>query len=148
MTIDLNTGNISLTTEFREKAATSRKNGKASPRLSFRLSHDELAELKAKAGRLSVSAYVRKRLFGEKGSRRIIRPSPSTGNSLALARVLGLLGKSEIAGNLKTLAAEARTGSLLLDKQTLDQIEEACRNVSRMRDELVTALDLREGHNR
>ena len=147
MTINPDARTLSLTTEFRANATPAKRKSKASPRLSFRLSDEELAELKAKAGKLSISAYVRKRLFGANSTRRNIRKSYSTGNSLALARLLGLLGQSEISSNLKTLAAEARAGSLLLDEQTIGQIDEACRTVSHMRDELVAALDLREGRN-
>ena len=147
MTIDPDTRTLSLTSEFRANATPSKRKGKASPRLSFRLSDEELAELKAKAGKLSISAYVRKRLFGNHGTRPSVRQSNSTGNSRALAQVLALLGKSDVYRNLNMIAAEARAGSLLLDEQTMKQIDEACRAVSRMRNELVAALDLREGRN-
>lgn len=148
MTINPSTKAFSLTAEFRGNNPPPKQESKASPRLSFRLSEDELAELRARAGKRTISAYVRQHLFGEGHIHRRSPQAYAVGNSRALAQVLALLGKSEILGNLNTLAAEARAGSLLLDEQAIGQIEEACRIVSRMRDELVSALDLREGRNR
>lgn len=100
---------------------------------SLRLSDKERARLRHEAGSRSLGGYIRLRLF-ESG-----KPLRSE-----LAEVLGLLGQSQIADNLQTLADEALSGSLLLDKQTLKQIAEACAHIAHMWSCLIKALGLLE----
>ncbi|WP_454610515.1 hypothetical protein [Labrenzia sp. MBR-25] len=98
---------------------------------SIRLSDSERARLKVDARGEPLARYIRTRLFGEaKPQKRHI------------ANVLGLLGQSGIADNLAQLSAEAKAGSLLLDQETMDKIDQACAHVAQMRLELIRALGL------
>jgi len=114
--------------------------------LTLRLSDAELKAVRAVAEQqgVNVSAYVRSQLFGKSGQRKNM---PSTDRA-ALGRALALLGQSEIADSLKTLAHEARCGSLLLDEEALVKIDTACVHVVAMRQALVAALGLRKGVGR
>ncbi|WP_420410574.1 hypothetical protein [Hoeflea sp.] len=123
-----------LPTDFKDasKAVVSGQARKAAP-FSLRLSDKERARLKREADGRPLGSYIKFRLFN--GG----KPSRSE-----LAEMLGLLGQSSYADSLAILAAEARSGSLLLDKQTLAQIEEACAHVAQMRACLIKALGLLE----
>ena len=137
------------TTATRDFAATAKQSvmprKRPSP-LTLRLTDEEMQSVKLEAQRhgLNVSAYVRAKVFGTSGVRKNM-PAP---DRVALGRVLGLLGQSDIAGSLKTLAYEARCGSLLLDEETQAKVETACAQVRVMRDSLIGAIGLREGSRR
>lgn len=94
---------------------------------------------------MSLSAFIRERIFVDDGSR--VRRSPVQDRE-ALAQTLALLGKSRIANNLNQLAYEANTGSLLLDPETLAKIEESYQFVGEMRSALIKALGLLEQHQK
>jgi hypothetical protein len=128
--------------EFRSVAGEGRK--KSAPRITLRLSEEELNRLQDVAAGMTLSAYVRERLFGKTASLRKVRNPSPVKDQQALARVLGLLGQSEIAASLRTLAYEARCGSILLDDVTFAKIDAACAHVANMRLHLVSALGLIE----
>jgi len=71
--------------------------------------------MKAAARGMTVSAYVRKCLFGEHVSVRKTSTRAPVENERALAAVLGKLGESRMANNLNQLAYHANCGSLLMD---------------------------------
>jgi len=54
--------------------------------------------------------------------------------------VLAALGKSRVANNLNQLAKAVHTGSLPVTPETEEEIKSACRDVRRMRTDLLTAL--------
>nr|WP_306264945.1 plasmid mobilization relaxosome protein MobC [Pararhizobium sp. IMCC3301] len=112
------------------------------PRVTLRLTEDELAQLKHLSAGMSVSAYIRKCLFGGDGAPRKIRLRAPVKDQEALGRVLGLLGQSRIANNLNQLAYDANSGTLLLDQQSEDQINEAYAYVRSMRLDLTQALGI------
>jgi hypothetical protein len=128
--------------EFRCVVGNGRK--KSAPRITLRLSDDELARLQSAAAGMTLSAYVRDRLFGKTASLRKVRNPSPVKDEQALARVLGLLGQSEMATSLRTLAYEAGCGSMLLDDVTYAKIDTACAHVTSMRHHLVAALGLIE----
>lgn len=128
--------------EFK-KAATSKTHRRKSPApLTIRLSENERTTLKQRAAQdgVSVSAYVRARLFGGSGK----RSGQTSLDWAALARLLGLLGQSGIADSLKRVADHASNGSLLLDDETHANIDAACAHIMLMRNCLIAALGLRE----
>lgn len=115
---------------------------KVSPRITLRLTEEEDAKLRQLCEGMTVSAYVRQRLFGENIARRKRRSHVPVQDQASMARVLGMLGDSRIANNLNQLAFHANTGTLLIDDQTTDQINEAYEHICFMRDELIKALGL------
>ena len=130
-------------TAFSRGSQSSDKQRKKRPSpLTLRLSDEELRTIRSDAERygLSVSAYVRSKVFGGSG----IRKTTPAVDKAVLGRLLGLLGQSEIADSLKVMAYEARCGSLLLDEETRGKIEAAYAHVCSMRKTLVAGLGVRE----
>ncbi len=64
-------------------------------------------------------------------------------NQAALAQVLGKLGQTRIANNLNQIAYEANCGSLLMDKETEEEIKLACAQIAWIRVQLIEALGLK-----
>lgn len=112
------------------------------PFVGFRVTDEEMAQLKHLSAGMSVSAYIRKCLFGGDAAPRKIRLRAPIKDQEALGRVLGLLGQSRIANNLNQLAYDANCGTLLLDQQSEDQINEAYAYVRSMRLDLTQALGI------
>lgn len=83
--------------------------------LSLRVTEEERTYLKRKAGRKSLSAYVRDKALGEAAITRNAVQSPKLDYEM-LGRVLGILGKSELSKNLCLLAVAAEHGALIVDE--------------------------------
>lgn len=128
---------------FSTASAQRKSRGKSSPRITLRLTEDELSKLKKAAEGVSVSAYIRKKLFGKEASLRKTRSRVPVRNQEALAQVLGKLGQTRIANNLNQIAYEANCGSLLIDKETEDEIRLACAQIAWIRVKLIEALGLK-----
>lgn len=124
------------------KNATGLSKRTKGPRVTLRLTEEELATLKHLSAGVSVSAYIRKCLFGKDAAPRKIRLRAPVQDQEALGRVLGLLGRSRIANNLNQLAHNANRGTLLLDQQSEEQINEAYTHVLSMRADLTQALGI------
>ena len=118
---------------------------KPAPRITLRLTEEELAKLKNLSSGISLSAYVRKCLFGKDAASRKVRSRVPVKDQEALAQVLGLLGQTRIANNLNQLAHEVNCGSLLMDEQTEDEIKLACAHIAWIRVKLIEALGLKNG---
>lgn len=112
--------------------------------ITLRVTDEERERLKAAAAGMSVSAYIRKCVFGDAAAPRKIRSKVPVKDEAALARILGMLGQSRIANNLNQLAYQANAGSLLIDEKTEKEITEAYAHTLFMRAELVKALGLIE----
>ena len=114
-----------------------------SPRITLRLTDEEYARLTKAAEGVSLSAYIRKKLFGKDVSLRKTRSRVPVRDQKALAQVLGKLGQSRIANNLNQIANEANCGSLLMDEETEQEIKLACAHIAWIRVKLIEALGLR-----
>ena len=125
--------------ESSEHAEPERK--RALSPVTLRLSEEERALLAGWAQGSSMSAYIRKCLFDDKETkRRKRRRGEPVADHQALAQVLGRLGSSRIANNLNQLAFHANTGSLVVDQEVVDKINEAYSHVCVLRLELLKAL--------
>lgn len=122
--------------------AVSRK--KCPSPITLRVTDEEREKLKAAAAGMSVSAYIRKCVFGDAAAPRKMRSRVPVRDQAALARILGLMGQSRIANNLNQLAYHANSGSLLVDEKTAKEISEAYAHVLHIRAELIKALGLIE----
>lgn len=111
---------------------------------SLRLSAAERARLDEMAGGQALGAYVRARLFGEgvRPRRSLRRPGL---DHQKLALVLAELGNSRLAANMNQIAKGLNMGSLQASPGLALDLEQACRDIRRMRDLLIAALGLREG---
>jgi hypothetical protein len=110
------------------------------PPVSVRLSKEERERLDAEAGSLSVSSYIRHRLFEAPTPRRAYRRPVQ--DDKALGEVLAALGQSRIGNNLNQLAKAVHSGSLPVTPETEAAILAACASVQQMRGQLVQALGL------
>ncbi len=114
------------------------RNGRFPP-FSLRLSFDERAQLEQAAGNMTLGAYIRERLFtgdeGLEGSKEVLLDDRQ-----ALAKLLGLLGQSQLAKNIHELAKAAESGSLLITPDTERMIRESYAEIMWMRKLLVIAL--------
>lgn len=115
--------------------------------VSVRLTFEERAALDQAAGKEPISQYIRTRLFSEQaihpqGEVPEMRFSPKERQKL-LAKILGLLGRSEAAASLADLVAAAKMGLLPLSPDVLSQLRRACADVAEIRVMLMRALGLR-----
>jgi RNase P/RNase MRP subunit POP5 len=132
-----------LQCNFNRTAAASKRPA-LSPRLTLRFTQDEIERLKSAAGNMTLSAYIRRQIFGSATSSRKSTARRPLADQQSLARLLGRLGQSGIPENIARLAQDNRTGCLAVDEETEAAIREACAFVRAMRDDLVAALGLSE----
>lgn len=116
---------------------------KPAPRVTLRLTEEEYEKLMKAAEGVSLSAYIRKKLFGNDVSLRKTRSRVPVRDQEALAQVLGKLGQSRMANNLNQIAYEANCGSLLMDEETEHEIKLACAHIAWIRVKLIEALGLK-----
>lgn len=122
-------------------AAPEKKPQAAASPVTLRLSSNERALLEEWAKGSSMSAYIRKCLFDDQETKRKKRRRPEpVANQRALAQVLGMLGSSRIANNLNQLAFHANSGTLAVDQDVIDKINEAYAHVCVLRTALLKAL--------
>ena len=113
------------------------------PPVSVRLSKEERERLDAEAGSLSVSSYIRHRLFEAPTPRRAYRRPVQ--DEQALGQLLAELGRSRLSANLNQLAKAAHSGALPVTPEVHQAILDASRDIRAMSDLLVQALGLPEG---
>jgi hypothetical protein len=143
--IDHSHGLVSVLANFQSIAGNKIEQRKSSPRITLRLTDAELVKLKHAASGVSISAYIRKQLFGNEASLRKVRSRVPVKDQQALAQVLGMLGNSRMANNLNQIAYEANCCSLLMDQATEDEIKMACASIAWMRAKLIEALGIKDG---
>ena len=108
----------------------------------IRLTPTEKALLKERAGKLTVSEYVRSRTLGDEAAPRRKSRRPSY-NDKTLARLLGALGQSRLASNLNQIAKAANMGALPVTDELIAELTQACFDIRTMRRELIMALGLK-----
>ena len=119
---------------------------KSAAPFSLRLTQDERRQLERQAAGLPIGTYVRARLLGDNGGeeRRRTRGKFPVRDHEALARVLAWLGQSRLSSNINQLARAANSGSLPVDAETRQALNDACQAIGAMKRMLMTALGIRE----
>lgn len=112
---------------------------------SLRLTYAEKAQLLAEAGRKPLGVYIRERLFGQNAAPRKRQGNSPVKDHEALARVLAALGQSRLSANLNQLAKAVNTGSLPVTPETEADLQQACRDISALRADLLRALGKNPG---
>lgn len=107
--------------------------------LSIRLSAKERQTLESRAGNMALSAYVKAVLFSD-GARQIRRSPQPQLDLKVLAGVLGVLGRSNLAGSINTLAREARSGNLIIEGEIANRLVSACDDIRQIRMLVLRAL--------
>lgn len=127
----------------KQSQASADRKKRISP-LSLRLSFAEKQQLKEMAGRQSVNAYIKARLFDPDAPVRQARALNPVKDQTALAQVLGLLGSSRLSNNLDDLATAVQVGALPLTAETEQSIRRASDDIRIMRRFLLAALGIRD----
>jgi hypothetical protein len=129
-----------ISAQFNQKGMA--KKPKPSP-FSLRLTEEERAYLLAKANGKPLGAYIRAKLLADHETLRqkhLRRPGI---DHEALARVLGALGQSRLSSNLNQIAKAANMGALPVDDDLVQELHQACRDISMMRITLIGALGIK-----
>lgn len=114
---------------------------KQSSPLSVRLTQAERDNLLARAGDMTLSAFVKQVLFD---SAPPAHSGLAVANRVLLAHLLATLGSSRIAPNLAILADEANSGNLFADEETVGRINEALDDVRLMHNALMRGLGMKQ----
>ena len=110
---------------------------------SLRLTEAERAMLERQAERMPLGTYIRARLLG--GMKIPSRtPSMTAVDRKALTKVLGELGRSNVAETLSAIRRTADAGLLPLTPETDAALRSACEAVIDMKRMLMTKLGIRE----
>lgn len=115
--------------------------GKRPPPFSLRLTTDERANLIDRANGAPLASYVKAKLF-DQGSLRTRRTGSVIEDREAFARALALLGKSELAKNVASLARAAEVGALALDPDTEAALQTAFQDIQHIRAMIMRGLGL------
>ncbi|MBX2835092.1 MAG: hypothetical protein KTR28_09000 [Micavibrio sp.] len=120
---------------------------KSSHRVTIRFKEDEYQRLEQDRGKLSISAYIRQKLFGDGSAprKRQYRKTKSRPDMDAqmIAKLLGTFGQSELATSMLALALAAQTGDLDVTPDVSDKLEQACDDIHNMRTALILALGVK-----
>jgi hypothetical protein len=106
---------------------------------SIRFTEGEKATLRARAGEVPLSAFIRSAALGKAAARRASQRTPVR-DADSLGQVLALLGQSRLANNLNQLAKAANLGSLFVTDEIEKQLLGACADIAAMRTALLAAL--------
>ncbi|WP_299866715.1 hypothetical protein [uncultured Roseobacter sp.] len=130
-----------ISDDFNNAAAkpTTRKSKRPAP-LSLRLSPVERAALEKAADGMSLSRYVKGRIFNKDGSPKPSGRAQPVRDHVALAQVLGMLGAMQAAGSFRDLAAAAKSGALPVTPETEEELINACAAVLAVKAEVMRAL--------
>ncbi len=113
------------------------------PPFSLRLSLEEREALKALAGNVPLGQFIKDQIFKESG----LRPQPRRGIAIQdrqlLAQILGALGQSRMSSNINQLAKAANSGSLPVNQETLEALQDAVASIQWVRDTIIKAMGLK-----
>lgn len=113
--------------------------------LSIRVSDAEREDLQVAAKGDSLNAYIRSRIFDDKGRARASRRRQPVKDHAALAWALALLGALDLGHSLRELSNAALTGALDVDAETKAELRAACAAVLAIKSDLMRALGFNDG---
>lgn len=112
------------------------------PPFSVRLNEQERHELQELAAGQPLGQFIRDAIL-----RRGMRPAPSRKPAITdqklFAKLLGTIGQSRIASNINQLAKAANSGSLPVNKEVLEGLNDAVDAIRWMRETLIKAMGLK-----
>ena len=109
---------------------------------SIRLNQEERNELQKLAAGLPMGRFIKDAVFS-KGMRPARSRGPSVADQKLFAQLLGVIGQSRIASNINQLARAANSGSLPVNKEIIEGLNEAVEAVKWMRETLIKAIGLK-----
>lgn len=111
---------------------------------SLRLNVEERAQLERDASGQSLSSYIKDKLFSGSELRPRKRGVMTAADRQAIAQLLAMLGQSRISQNLNQIAKLAHLGALPVDEELTADLQEACSQISSIRQTLMSALNMKE----
>lgn len=123
----------------RSQIAVKPKGEKLYP-MSFRVTAGEKTQIKSNAGDNSVSQYLR--LAALKGEVLPRKTNASIKIDMA-ARILGMLGQSDLHSNISKIANAAQQGALPVTEDLTQELQNACALIIAMRQDLIEALGIK-----
>lgn len=108
--------------------------------IPFRVSADDYARLMAAAGDMSVSAYIRARLFDEDMKAARKNNKVPQAEQKILAELLSELGKSHLSQNINQIAKAVNCGMVLMPDDAIADINAARAELHKLRTTLLSAL--------
>lgn len=116
------------------------------PPFSMRFTEDERRALEMAADGRPLAAYIRWLIFKEdmpELPKRRTREQLANPDRQELAKLLGTLGKSRISQNINQLAKAANSGSLPVNHEVIEELNDACRAIRFVRETLIKAIGLK-----
>ena len=109
---------------------------------SLRLTEQERAALKEMAGEQPMGQFIKDAIF-DKSLRPPKRSRNAPTDQKLIAKLLAALGSSRIASNINQLAKAANSGSLPVNIEVIDALNEAVEAIRWMRDTLIEAMGIK-----
>ena len=122
------------------------KKSKYPPPFSMRFTDDERRVLELAAAGRPLAAYIRWLIFKEdmpELPKKRTREQMADPERKELSKLLGTLGKSRISQNINQLAKAANSGSLPVNQEVVEGLNDACAAIRWMRETLIKAMGLK-----
>ncbi len=101
--------------------------------------------LERDAGGMTVSAYIRERLFGEHAMPRKRRMKKPVKDHRAIAQLFALIKQTQCWNNLNQIARGINSNTWVVSPESEKMLQEACKAIVEIRDMLMKALGLDAG---
>ena len=113
---------------------------------SMRFTQDERHALEQGAADRPLASYIRWLIFKEdmpELPKRRTKEKTAIPEHREFSKLLGTLGKSRISQNINQLAKAANSGSLPVNKEVIEGLNDACEAIRWMRNTLIKAMGLK-----
>lgn len=111
---------------------------------SLRFTKEEREQLDRMAQGMPLGKFIRSKLFDGNSAPRRTKGRFPVKDEKALSKLLGILGQSRIANNINQLARAANLGSLPVNIETQKKLDDACRAIFWIRQQLILSLGLKQ----
>jgi hypothetical protein len=108
--------------------------------IPFRVSEDDYTRLLAAAGEMSVSAYIRARLFDEDMKAARKKNKIPQAEQKILAKMLCEFGKSRLSQNINQIAKAVHSGMVLMPDEAVTVLTKTQAEINALRTALLSAL--------
>jgi hypothetical protein len=130
-------------TTIKEEFNKTNQNKSSAP-FSLRFTKEEREQLDQMAQGMPLGKFIRSKLFDGNSVPRRTKGRFPVKDEKTLSKLLGLLGRSRIANNINQLARAANLGSLPVNVETQKKLDDACRAIFWIRQQLILSLGLKQ----